>query len=355
MNYIWVLLVFAVLFNIYAFAVQKLGFARLTYRRYFNVRSCYEGESVELVEEIINNKWLPIAWVRVESELPLELDFTNSIDTHISARTQHRSFFHLGMYRSIIRRHTLTATKRGMYLLGNVHVTLGDVIGFGGSTRPFDVNAVLLVYPQLLEGSTDMPTIRWQGDMVVKRFIVEDRFLVNGIREYMTGDNLREVHWKASARRGDLCVKTHDFTAFSRLVVYLNLQTREEQWDQMSAADVEGVENAVRYIAYLTQYALSQGAEVGFCCNGCLLPDKDNVVRIPPAAGSTQYSVLSEAYARLHLLRVRSIVHMLEGEITAHTTGMDIMLFSRYTTEYMGSLIERLRVMGNNVKVVDSF
>ena len=55
-----------------------------------------------------------------------------------------------------------------------------------------------------------MPSRKWQGDVLVKRWIMPDPFLVGGLREYRAGDPMRSVHWGASARTGRMQVKTYD-------------------------------------------------------------------------------------------------------------------------------------------------
>lgn len=47
--------------------------------------------------------------------------------------------------------------------------------------------------------------------------------VVRGVRDYVPGDPLRQVHWPNSARRGDLVVKEVEETAAPRLVVALDL------------------------------------------------------------------------------------------------------------------------------------
>lgn len=52
--------------------------------------------------------------------------------------------------------------------------------------------------------------------------------VIGGLREWREGEDLRSVHWKASARRGDLVVREWDRTAPERLVVCVDRRTDEE-------------------------------------------------------------------------------------------------------------------------------
>ncbi|MCA8957635.1 MAG: DUF58 domain-containing protein, partial [Planctomycetes bacterium] len=46
----------------------------------------------------------------------------------------------------------------------------------------------------------------------------------SGLREYRTGDPLRDVHWKATARRGNLVVREHEATSGPGIEVQLDLR-----------------------------------------------------------------------------------------------------------------------------------
>ena len=58
-----------------------------------------------MVEEISNNKILPVPWLKIESRMPKILSFDRLDDLTISAEIYHRSLFFMGAYRKIIRTH----------------------------------------------------------------------------------------------------------------------------------------------------------------------------------------------------------------------------------------------------------
>ena len=58
-----------------SFVFSRFNFKSLKYTRTFSKRSVYEGETVEMVEQIVNRKLLPVPWLRVESRISPDLRF----------------------------------------------------------------------------------------------------------------------------------------------------------------------------------------------------------------------------------------------------------------------------------------
>src|SRR5512138_1775157 len=56
-----------------AWAWQRLAFWRLRYDRQFDETRVFAGESVRFSPRLANQKWLPLAWVRVSERVPLAI------------------------------------------------------------------------------------------------------------------------------------------------------------------------------------------------------------------------------------------------------------------------------------------
>ena len=138
--------------------------------------------------------------------------------------------------------------------------------------------------------------------MIVKRFIMPDPFLINGIRDYRPGDPLRSVHWGATARMGGrLQVKQFDTTSDPRALIILNVQTTEEQWGELMDYEQPVIEQGIRIAATLAMRALSCGVEAGFASNACYQGEKGQgkCIYIPARHSADQAETLFTAMARL--------------------------------------------------------
>ena len=111
MNLFWLLIVLLALGGAQSFVFSRFNFKSLKYTRTFSKRSVYEGETVEMVEQIVNRKLLPVPWLRVESRISPDLRFqTAQEEREISEDEQyHKSVFYLGPYSRVTRRQRLSA------------------------------------------------------------------------------------------------------------------------------------------------------------------------------------------------------------------------------------------------------
>ncbi|MGI6200131.1 MAG: DUF58 domain-containing protein [Christensenellales bacterium] len=350
MNILWPLFVALVIILAQMLIVYFGGHRRLAYTRRFSKPGVYAGETVELMEVMTNDKWMPLPVVKVESRIPPQLRFSRQQGMDLGENDQyHLSLFALSGRRRVTRHHQVLCTQRGYYNLNSVTLTLSDALGILNRFKTFQPQAELLVYPQLLElGQLPQAFARYQGDLTVRRYIQPDPFLINGIRPYRPGDNLRDVHWGATARVGELQVKTHDYTAHPQVLIYLNIQESENLWGEMDAAAQQRMEQGIRLCATLAAQLLSQGFEVGFYTNADVVPEGDTV-RVAPAGGELQRERIMRAMAHLRVRRKNSFHMQLDEDIRAGLKGLDIALVSCYMSPLLSERVGRLRAMGNTV------
>ncbi|MFF2950850.1 DUF58 domain-containing protein [Kitasatospora sp. NPDC057965] len=115
---------------------------------------------------------------------------------------------------------------RGRYPLGPLQLRLSDPFGMCELNRSFAASDVLTVVPQVLA----LPHVRlsgeWagQGDSHTRSLaLAGDDDVI--LREYRAGDDLRRVHWKSTARYGELMVRREEQPRRARATVLLD--TRE--------------------------------------------------------------------------------------------------------------------------------
>ncbi len=347
MNGLMLLAVLVVLMLVQSSLTYRFALKRLTYERRFDRSAATEGEEAELIEVIRNRKLLPVPYIRAESRLSPQLRFRQDGETQITGERYHKSVFYLRPYCQITRQHTVTLSKRGCYRAGTVALTAGDLLGMSSPTAQLETGAAIEVYPRvLMPEEADLPSLRWQGDLLVKRWIVNDPVWVCGIRPYAPGDDIKDIHWKATARMGALQVKAHDQTADPKLMVVFNAQMSQNQWADLMEYEQQVVERMISLTAGLCLKALCGGVEAGFAAN-IPLDKGDEPAILPPARGSTRETELLSAMAHLTVQKTRTFLSLLDR--LAMFTGMDMLLFSVYDSELIQARIQTLRLMGNTV------
>ena len=213
MTPIWIMVIVAVLAILQTIYYNHYGLRKVSYTRRFSRERAFEGEQVELVEVLSNDKLLPVPWVRVESRISGDLQFRRQENMGLSMDRFHKSLFYLSPFSRITRRHEITCRHRGYYDCSLASIVAGDLFGVAHDRADVTGDARIFVYPAILKPD-EMPdtALKWQGDVTVRRWILPDPILVTGIRAYRSGDPQKDVHWRATARTGSLQVKQRDYT-----------------------------------------------------------------------------------------------------------------------------------------------
>lgn len=307
-----------------------------------------------MVERIANAKPLPLPWLRLESLMDASLRFPKQDNFDIQSgqmMQNQKSFFTLMPYSSVTRRHRIRCMKRGCYDLSSMTLTCGDMFGMGRNSKTLKLDARLLVYPKPLPLSEiPLPSHSWQGDVTVRRWILDDPFMIQGAREYRYGDALNTVNWKATARSGRLQVHQRDFTSDHRLMIYLNFEVSEQMWVQVS--DPELIEQGLRYAASLAADSVHKGLPTGFGCNSGTIDDLKEVVRIEPGSGSAHMELLLDTMAKVVVDRTVPIRTFLDQDLERGAERLDIVLITAFVSEEMQERIDQLELTGNAVRVV---
>ena len=328
---------------------------RFSYSRRFSKGTAFEGEKVELIEMIRNEKLLPVPWLRAESRIPEPLSFAKEqlgANDEVSGGMYHRSMFFLPPMCKLTRHHEVTLMRRGVFEAGSVALSTGDLFAIARKKRQMQFECGIVVYPRLLsEDELPDPTNRWLGDAVVRRWIMPDPFLISGIRDYAPTDPMRDIHWKASAKTGDLKVKLRDYTTDPKALVVLNVQASQHQWSDVPVQFADMMEKAISISATLCLRALRHGMNAGFATNASLIGTHGSGkgVFIPGMGGNAQAEKLLETMARMELhmeLSFQTFLNSLED-----VTGEDILIITAYQDDDIAAAIAKLRSRGNSVSV----
>nr|WP_204342032.1 DUF58 domain-containing protein [Micromonospora terminaliae] len=118
-------------------------------------------------------------------------------------------------------RYPVPTRRRGVVPVGPLRVTRRDPLGLVALARAYGDAVPVWVHPRIHPLSA-VPTgagrsLDGRTDSVPHGSITFD-----SLREYVVGDELRRVHWRTSARVGELMVRENVDTSLPRLVVVLD-------------------------------------------------------------------------------------------------------------------------------------
>lgn len=138
-------------------------------------------------------------------------------------------------------RYDVPTDRRGVVPVGPLRVTRRDPLGLVALARPYGAAVPVWVHPRI-HPLTAVP--RGAGRSLDGRVdgVPHGSITFDSLREYVVGDELRRVHWRTSARVGELMVRENVDTSLPRLVVLLD--NRAAAHPQRSGGVAESFESA---------------------------------------------------------------------------------------------------------------
>ena len=148
-----------------------------------------------------------------------------------------------------VRSHT-----RGVHHLGPLRVRARDPFGLALRAASVPGDAEVVVLPRVLPLSSG----RSLGSGIGSEGSVPHMVALHGeddqtVREYRDGDDLRRIHWPATARTGDLMVRQEDRPAKRRAVLLLDTRARGHGGSGRSSSLEWCVTTAASIIAHLVE------------------------------------------------------------------------------------------------------
>lgn len=345
----WFIFITIIVIGVQSYIYGRWGLSGIKYKRSFSERAVFAGEEIEMVDELVNEKILPLPWIRLESKISKELKFFNA---NLEGRgAMHRSLFSMLPYQKIRRRQPLMCSARGHYQFDRVELSTGDPFGFGEDFIRHESPASIIVYPGLTAiEDIPLPSHSWLGEMVVRRWIMEDPFLTAGVRDYAAGDALNTINWKATARTNQLQVTKNDYSADHYLMIYINFNQTDDIW--LPIVDKPLLEEAISYAASIAAFSISKGVSTGFGCNTYMERKTSDTIRIEPQNSQYQLTYILETMAKLIMDANKSITFFLQEDIDFKVTGKDILIITSYVSTEMKEQIETLKSLGNAVETI---
>lgn len=164
--------------------------------------------------------------------------------------------------------YSLRAGRRGVFQVGPLVAVAGDPLGLAQRetivAEPFE----LLVHPRV-ELVSDRPLTRQFEDPPIRPPVSKpwpSGLEFYGMREYVPGDDLRRIVWRASARTGKIMVREAEQGITDKVTILLDTDRTNHSNDGEGLS--ESFEAGIRVAASLGVRHLREGYEVKFEANG---------------------------------------------------------------------------------------
>jgi uncharacterized protein (DUF58 family) len=163
----------------------------------------------------------------------------------------------------------LVGRQRGLYGVGPLALSLGDVFGIARRDLMFTHPHYILVYPRILAlHELELPAVALFGDLRSRRPILGDPARASGVRDYRSGDPLHDIHWRATAATGTLQVKLFDPATTVQTMIYLDA----DRSGYLDENPFLAIELAISIAATVAHRLAGTRQAVGLATNGRLVP-----------------------------------------------------------------------------------
>ena len=266
------------------------------YRREFSERRAFPDETIELRMIVENRKWLPLSWLEVEDYLPQELP---PEDTRVSPSFRPKQMVirraaALGGRQAAAWGAILRCAERGYFRFGPARLHSGDLFGMHEADVALTTVDPVIVYPRVVP----LPDLAWPGarpfgERGGGERLYEDPQRIAGIRDYVPGDPLRRIDWKATARRGELQSRVYEPSTTLTLIIALDAATMPHSWE---GSVPELLERAISAAAGLATRADEDRYSFGLLVNASY-PGMIEMISIPPSRAPGQLPAVLESLA----------------------------------------------------------
>ena len=229
-----------------AFFVSRARY-RLMASRYVTPTRVSAGQPATVTLALANDGTMPMGMLLLEDQVPYVLGTrARFIVDHAGPRWHEEVTY------------AVRSEVRGRYDIGPLTIRVSDPFGLIELVRSFHNTASLIVVPQVYS----LPPIGITGDWAGAGENRPRAFAVGSaedvtVREYRHGDDLRRVHWRSTARAGELMVRREEQPWQSRATVLLDSRATAHRGSGLASSLEWAVAAAASIAVHLTQAGFS--------------------------------------------------------------------------------------------------
>ncbi|MDE2803169.1 MAG: DUF58 domain-containing protein, partial [Chloroflexota bacterium] len=237
-------------------------------------------------------------------------------------------------------------TKRGYYTFGPSTMSVRDPFGFTSRDAGFSSTTRLVVYPRVLPlRALGLPSTEILGERRVRRQLFEDPLRIVTSREYVSGDPLNRINWRATARQGTLQTRVLESTSTPNVAVFLDVNTMSSRFQAPSEPLLEA---AVSVAASIASHAIAARYEVGVYANEAYRGTRE-MIRFAPSRNPGHLTRVLTGLAHPMGWPMHSIDRMLSTEGRSIPWTASILVVTAVPTPQLIGTLRRFTRAGRRV------
>jgi uncharacterized protein (DUF58 family) len=282
--------------------------------------------------EILNTGRLPGLWVELYNEMQIPAAAGSRLLTQVKPHEK----------QSYVARTWLT--RRGGFPIGPTVLSVSDPLGLFRVTRRFPAERSLVILPMTFPIVSFLsPPGLLPGGQVIRRKSMDITPHAAGVREYVTGDPMKRIHWPTTARRGQLMVKEFEQDPQAAVWLFLDAQQKVQAHKSFATPAIplenllfsrrpkltlppSTLEYEISIAASLAHYFIDQKRAVG------LVTEDGSYTMIPAERSERQENKILETLAFLQGKGNLSIPAIVGAEARRLPQGSSVILLTPTTS-----------------------
>jgi uncharacterized protein (DUF58 family) len=313
-----------------SYVLTRFGLADLEAGYRVDHRQAHVGDDLRTTYSISNASGLPKPWLEVynPTDLPVPLP-----GRALGLRSwAERSWIAI-----------VPLTRRGTYRIEPMVVRTGDPFGFFEAAATVGRPTVVTVFPRVVPlPRWRLPNSNLEGSHSAPERTLQTTPLATTIRPYAPGDSFNRIHWRSTARVGEIQVKEFDLEQTADVWLFVDL----ESLIQTGEGDISTVEEALRVAASIAHDAILENRAVGLTTSG------HRLVSIPADRGPRQRQKIMQLLAAVEGDGGTPLAEMLLAGVPKLRRGMTAVVVTASRERRWVRALTSLRARGVAAAVI---
>jgi uncharacterized protein (DUF58 family) len=250
-----------------SYILTRLGLADLEAGYAVSQLTGHVGDRLQVTYTLRNTSRLPKPWLEIHNPTTLPGGLPGRAIT-LGTRSE-RSW--------LVR---VPLIRRGHFRIEPLQIRTGDPFGFFEASASVGQGIAVVVYPRVEKlPMWRLPPASIEGSHAAPERTLQTTPLATAVRPYAPGDSFNRIHWRSTARHGEIQVKEFELEQTADAWIFLDL----DRSVQAGHGEDSTIEVAVRAAASIADKALLENRAVGMTINA------HRMAILPADRGSRQH------------------------------------------------------------------
>lgn len=207
--------------------------------------------------------------------------------------------------------------RRGHFRIEPLQIRTGDPFGFFEAAASVGQGVSVVVYPRIEAIPLwKIPAASLEGSHASPERTLQTTPLATTVRPWAPGDSFNRIHWKTTARLGEIQVKEFDLETTADAWIVVDLQATI----QAGRGDESTVEAGIRAAASIADKAILENRSVGMTVNA------HRLAMLPGDRGGRQHMKIMQLLAAVEADATASLDEVLVATLPRIRRGMTLVV-----------------------------